>query len=556
MAARGQRSHPLQLALLALALSGCTGPGLLDPGEIYVKQVPERSHIVELDEEWLYVLDPDSGLDVINVSNPAAPTVLERVAGTGGRVLEMFRDRQRMYVLYESSQEECAPLPGLDPVFGHDVWTDVAIVAHLPDAPLLASRFCVPGLHMGSAKRNDFLYVMTKFDEHHLLLSIDVSDPFAPVIAYVDHEIRGSLWTQLHLARGVLFVAVSAGARAHIRYHDISDDAGVIVQRGQIGIDASYESPIFMDATGEHLFVAVSRPSGAALYAVDVSDPDDLVVAGSIDSMSGGEMLWDVVFEDDLVYVTTTSQYPGDHLDNLWIVSREDATVLRKLSSLTIPSWSLGFAVVEGQLIAVGRGPSGASAAVSLHNIVDLRAPQWIDMETFGDADGPSGWYLDVRGAGVMTRGELADPSLIVVPYTRYLWDGFECVPERHLQFLDTRWTALRLLGDWTPLERHGRAEEVVQVGNKVYVVSDVGVTVLGVMDREAPREHVMLSLGGDPADGCGEVEPNLGEVRDDVVSIFEVGCSIAEPSRGRWPGLLALIASLVLLLRRRRWKA
>ena len=211
---------------------------------------------------------------------------------------------------------------------------------------------------------------------------------------------------------------------------------------------------------------------------------------------------------------------------------------------------------VGGQLIAIGRGEQGRSAAVSLYNVVDLEDPEWVDTETLGHSSGPSGWYLDLRGVGVMQRGELADLPLIVVPYTRFLWDGYECIPERHFQLLDARWTSLHVRGDWTPLERHGRTEEVVQVGNKVYAISDVSVTTLGMMDRDAPQEHVMLTLGGDAADGCGQVRHNLLYVRDEVVSFFDVGCSVAGPGRtssGSRLLLAELLAVMVWLRRRRR---
>ncbi|MBW2261909.1 MAG: beta-propeller domain-containing protein [Deltaproteobacteria bacterium] len=541
--------------LLPLILCGCTGHRTDVDRDPFSKQVPRRHHLVELDEEWLYVLDPDSGLDIINVFNSASPTFFERVAGTDGEVIEMFLDHYRMYVMYDSSRAECVELPDLDPSWTHHTWTEFAIIAHVPDEPLLASRFCLPGQYMESAKQGDFLYVLTQFGDESLLLSIDVSDPFAPVIVDVEHEVRGSLGAQLHLARDALFVAVDAGGMALIRYFDVSDDDGAVVRRGEIEVSKNYLSPVFMDHHMGHLSVVVDKGGGSSLHLVDVRDPDHLVIAGSREFIASGEMLWDAVFEDDIVFITTYSQYPGDHLDNLWIISREDATYPSHLSNITIPSWSHGFTLVGSQLIAIGRGEHAGSAAVSLYNVVDLEDPEWVDTELFGHAAGPTGWYLDVRGVGVMQRGELADLPLIVVPYTRFLWDGYECIPERHFQLLDARWTSLHVRGDWTPLERHGRTEEVVQVGNKVYAISDVSVTTLGMMDRDAPQEHVMLTLGGDAADGCGQVRHNLLDVRDEVVSFFDLGCSVAGPGRASSGSRLLLAALLAVMawLRRRR---
>jgi MYXO-CTERM domain-containing protein len=537
-----------------LLLCGCDGtlPGGGD--EAYLKQVPERPHLVELDGEWLYVVDDESGLDVINVSNPASPTIIERVPGTAGEVVDMFRDRRRMYIAYTSSEDACPALADLDPAWTSDAWTELSIVASVPDAPLLGSRFCVPGSYHGGVKQGDFVYVLTRIDAGGLLLSIDVSDPFSPVLADVEHDERGSPGSRIRHERQALFVAVDVGAMALVRYIDISDDDGAIVPRDEVMVETSYSSPIFIDHHMDHLFVVVEQASGCRIQVLDVTDPDEIVPASVPFDFASPERLWDVRFEDDVIFVTTYTQHPGTYVDNLRIISREDPTFLHHLSVIQIPSWSQGFTIVGGQLIAIGRGEQATSVAVTVYKVVNLEGPRWVDTETFGDADGPTGWSLDVRGVGVMQRGELADPPLVVVPYTRFLWDGYECIPERHLQLLDVRWTALQVRGDWIPPDRHGRTEEVVQVGNKVFAISDVSIAAIGLMDRDAPREHMSLSLGGEPADGCRDVRPYLADEQDDVVSFFDVGCGVAGSGGASPPAVLALLLVALALLLSRRW--
>jgi len=545
------RSYGCLLACLLLCGCESNPPGRGDG--TYLKQVPERPHVVELDGEWLYVVDDESGLDVINVANPGTPTIVERVPGTAGEVVDMFRDRHRLYIAYESSEVECEALTGLDPAWTHHAWTELAIVASVPDAPLLGSRFCVPGNYHGSAKQGDFLYVLTRVGTGSFLFSIDVSDPFSPELADVEHDERGSPGCSLHHDRQALFVVVDAGATALVRYIDISDDDGAIVPRGEVMVETSTSSPVFLDLHLDHLFVVVEQSSGCSIQVLDVTDPDELVAVSAPYTFARPDRLWDVVFEDDIVYVTTYSQHPGIYLDYLWIFSREDPTYLHQLSCIWIPSWSLGFTIVGGRLVAIGRGEEARSVAVTVYSVVDLGSPQWIDTKTFGVADGPTGWYLDVRGVGVMQRGELADPPVVAVPYTRFLWDGYECVPESHLQLLDVRSTALHVRGDWIPLDRYGRTEEVVQVGNKVYAISDASIAVIGLMDRDAPQEHMSLTLGGEPADGCRDVQPFLADEQDEVVSFFDVGCSVAGPGGTSPPVIITLLLAAVALLLSRR---
>jgi MYXO-CTERM domain-containing protein len=553
MERRNFRLRSFGCCIACLLVCGCDGTPTGGGDEIYYKQVPERPHLVELDGVWLYVVDDESGLDIINVGNPGSPTIFERVPGTAGEAVDMFRNRHRLYIAYESSEAGCTALAGLDGTWDHHAWTEFSIVASVLDAPLLASRFCVPGSYHGSVKQGDFLYVLTRVGTGGLLLSIDVSDPFSPVLADVEHDERGSPGSSLHHDRQALHVVVDTGSMALVRYIDISDDDGVIVPRDEVMIETSYSSPVFLDHHVDHLFVVVERGSGCSIQVLDVTDPDEIVTVPVPFNFASPERLWDVRFEGDVIFVTTYTQHPGTYVDNLRIISREDPTYLHHLSVIQIPSWSQGFTIVGDQLIAIGRGEQATSVAVTVYKVVNLEGPRWVDTETFGDADGPTGWYLDVRGVGVMQRGELADPPVVVVPYTRFLWDGYECIPERHLQLLDVRWTALQVRGDWIPPERHGRTEEVVQVGNKVYAISDVSVAVIGLMDRDAPQEHMSLSLGGEPADGCRDVQPFLADEQGEVVSFFDVGCSVAGPGGTSPPVVLALLLAAVALLLSRR---
>ena len=259
-----------------------------------------------------YVADSRSGLQVIDVSNPAFPVILGSV-DTPGFALAVALSGTLAYVADDSS--------GLQIV-------DVSN----PASPVIVGSLDTPGRAWGIAVSGTTVYVG---DNAAGLQMIDVSNPASPAILGT-LDTPGYAWGVMVSGTLVYLADYFEG----FKVIDVSNPA----------------SPILLDSLTTYLPVGgvVSGTLAylvdeAALLVVDVSNPEDISLLGSVDKP--GSTFWDVMLSGELAYVAGGEG--GIHA-----VDVSDPASPEILDSWWVPGTALGVAV-SGTVALVAAYTSG-----------------------------------------------------------------------------------------------------------------------------------------------------------------------------------------------------
>ena len=338
----------------------------------------------------------------------------------------------------------------------------------------------------------------------------------------------------------------------NVRYIDISDPAGVMVERDDILLEGAPRGRFHMDATDEHFRIVTEVDSwwpSSSLHVIDIRDPSRLVRIGFLGSIAWGEDLHAVRFVGDKAYVVTFENRILFQ-DPLWVIDLESPTSPEIIGHLEVPGWSDWIFPRGDRLVAVGRGDRGASVAASLFDISDLENPAELQRLEFGRAEAVSEANLDFRGVGIVES--LGDPALIALPFTNNTWPADECVPEHFLQLIDLLPDDLELRGT---IQLDGRIRRTVPIGDWLYSITDETVVSLDVSDRTGPATGVVLDLAAPGApDPCLFNDFDIPPPDPEAFSYFGFGCSQPGPGPvGPALPVLVVLALLALGAARRR---
>jgi hypothetical protein len=557
------------IALLAAGLlpaCGMSGDGrsdMVEPDPTDEKREIEESDLYKVDGDWLYVQNPTSGLNIIDISNPTEPVLRHTLTDVQGPAGELYVRDDRVFVLFKGSVGRCSLPPEMD-----TGWLDVSdrselvIVRGAPALPVRAGRYCLPGDLVASRIVGDILYMVTSnfststYTDETWLFSIDVSDPQNPGMAdfrYLTGEAR-----EVHVTSEAIFLAQALGANTLVTYIDITDPGGSMVERGDLMVTGQPAGRFHMDAhDGTFRIVTFSGTwSGTNLHVIDVTDPDYLWLMGSYTGLATGEELWATRFVGDKVYIVTYLRNDPVPRDPLWVVSLADPYTPVLLGELEIPGWSSFLYPRGDRILAVGRGDRGARVAVSLFDVTDPEEPAELRRLEFGSEEATSEANLDFRGVRVIEEEEIGGTPLVLVPYTNNLDVDGSCVPDHHLQLIDLEDRDLGMRGDWKPSStQQGLIRRTVPIEGNLYAISDRVVARLDVSDRDRPWSPVSVTVSGPSfVDECTSVDFFIPpDTDDDVLSFFPFGCNISGPVPIHESPLPWLLGALLLVLALRR---
>ncbi len=547
--------------------AGCSSAGAEDAAamnsgqeDIFDDRIIEESDIYKIDGTWLYVQNPHSGLNVIDVSDPEKPRLATRLGSLVGTAGELYVRDDQVFVLFESVTPACEYDETVlemctnmgDSCQGSDTSEVTAVMSPTTD-PSIAGSYCLPGELVASRIVGDILYVVTTNSSYYTsntwMFSIDVSD--IGDMRLVDRHIMLGEGHEVHVTDSAIYLAQDGTGNSYddtwIRYVDISDPEGTMEERGDIVVSGSPAGRFHMD---EHestfRIVTFTDPwDGTNLHIVDISNPDHLSLMGSLTNIAPEEDLHATRFMGDKAYIVT---YESMILqtDPLWVISLEDPRAPKIVGHLIVPGWSDYVFPRGNQLLAVGRGDRGMKVAASLFDVSDPFSPTELRRLEFGSDSATSEANTDFRGVRIVDDGSFGDTSLMVVPVTSNIWNNGSCEPKHYLQLIDILDDDLELRGR---VAEEGLIRRAVPIGNRLYAITDKLVSAVDVSDRDNPTNS-STTLVGDPylLEECTEAPLFFDDMVDSPNYGFLPFCSVTIPGNSSSQGLLTTLVTLLTL--------
>jgi hypothetical protein len=390
------------------------------------------------------------GLQVVDVSDPAAPSLLGRVPLTGSPVGLYLRGD---VVLVASAEHLAWALDAATGVVrstvGSRLW---AVDVANPAAPIVLAELAIPGVLEETRLVGDVLYTVSRTSpgwwvgpgtpvpvgaaaepapDATVVSSFDVSAPGTPVpVARIDLPAAG--WdTHAHVTSERITLARAgwgeAGPFTLLTAVDISDPGGALAAGAEARIDGLVRDrwALDLDAASGTFRAVVQNGwnAGATLVVLDWAEPSKASPRSKL-AIEVPESVTAARFDGSRVYVVTALA-----VDPLWVVDVSDPSAPALGGHLEMPG-QLDFVEPRGdRLLALGHTPEGGGSfqlQVSLLDVADPAAPLLVARRWFGPE---VGWVPaapdDLRKAFQV----LDDRGLVLVPYQGFdrgtwRWNG------------------------------------------------------------------------------------------------------------------------------------
>lgn len=506
-------------------------------GESGAPRTVEEGDIVKLEGDTLYVLNRYRGLQIVDLSNPASPT-LRSATPFYGAPIELYIRDGRAYVVVSDywGWLPCINCLESSTSFrGSKVYVvDVADAA----APSVLSSLEIEGQVSNSRLVGDILYVVSNRTEYSgygvyrggledvavgggaevaqttnltYVASISISNPTNPhQVSRLDFPRNG--WDDhLNVTSDAIFIASPAwgwwGGTGEcpndqpctkIRHVDISSPSGLMSLGGEVAVPGYVMDRWQLDFEPASQILRVALASfewgttaGPVVRTFSVA-PGSLTALGEVEiPLHQPEQTTAVRFDGDKAYVVTFMQ-----IDPLFVVDLSDPAQPYVAGSLETPGW-LDYIEPRGdRLVALGHGQDQSNRwqlQVSLYDVSNPAAPVMIDREHFG---GDWGWTPGARDDFQKVFRVLDDQNLILVPFTSweqsssYGWWGYL---RGNVQLLDYDRNQLTLRGR---VQQNGYTERALTLpGEKLVALSSEVVDVLDITDRDHPALDGSLEL-------------------------------------------------------------
>ncbi len=471
----------------------------------------QEADIYKVVGDTLYVLNTYRGLQVVDVANPAAPSVLARVPLIGTPVDLYVRGSTAYVVVSDYFMYGCwEGAFRASPTFTSQVWAiDVSnrvspvVLGKLPiDGDVEQTRIVgevlyvqsrqwswwYPGMNGTSASAN--LTFVASFDISNSAQMTQVDRVDFPSSGWDTHANFTANRITISQA-GYDYSGSGYQPITNFQVIDSSDPAGTLT------LGASFSAPgqvtqrwamDFDDATG--IFRAVSQVgwnSGATIDLWSIATPDTATHVGHLDLVVP-ESVTAARFDGNRAYVVTAYC-----VDPLWIVDTTDPTQPVLTGTVSMPG-ALDFVEPRGdQLIAFGHNSDACHSSgnqglnVSMFDVANPTSPQMTDRVEFG-----SGYtYVNSRPDDFRKVFQVLDSlGLILVPYSSWAPQTWSYVGGTQLVDFDSAGLTLRGFA-----EHAGFITRAFPVQDKLVALSDTSLQVLDIANRDNPVELTVLDL-------------------------------------------------------------
>jgi uncharacterized secreted protein with C-terminal beta-propeller domain len=477
-------------------------------GENQAQREIEEADIVKIVGNTLYALNSYRGLYLIDMSNPDSPAILGHQEMYGFPV-EMYVRNGRAFVILSNYFRIWALTDGSsDPEVGSSV---VVVDVQQPQAPLVLSRFHMPGYVTDTRIVGDVLYTVSNrywwfwyygnddSEDTTTVMSINLADPFNihQVDSYTFNRCDG--WdNHIHVTTEAIYVASSCweydGYATQLRYVDISDPAGQMALGAQIQFPGvvrdrwalSEHENVLRVISGETWWSTESP----TLRTFQVNTPTDIEPLQTMQiQLPRPESITATRFDGERAYVVTY-----ERIDPLYTLDLSDPAHPLLAGELEMPGW-LDHVVPRGdRLVALGHDEVDGETrlAVSLFNVADLTNPILLDRVHFGEG---WGWLTDERDNFDKVFKVLDDSGLILVPFMEWIRDDDTYYYGHYrggVQLIDWNTDDLVLRGH---AAHEGYIRRALVYAHRLVTLSDQKLQVLNIADRDNPTLTGELSL-------------------------------------------------------------
>ncbi len=397
----------------------------------------EEADIVRLDGNTLYVLNAYRGLEIIDVTNADAPSILGS-ARVFGYPVEMYIDGTRAYIVVSNYFTYWGF--ALDSA-AHEWRGSQIVIVDIANkaAPEVLARLNVEGYITNTRRLGDVLYVVsnryawyscsssTDSVDLTFVASIDIYDPND--IHEVERLSFPGSSNFIHVTQNALFVAqyrwdwtgANSTYGSDVTYVDISDPAGAIVERGSFGVPGYLFDRYAMDWYNNSFRIVTYFWEGqghSELFTFDTSDPGNIVPQGSLSIADAGSLMA-TRFAGERAY---TIHLPRTNIDPLDVIDLSDPANPQLKAILEIPGWVSHLEVRGFRLIALGVDDTAwpRRASVKLFDTTVAEAPVLLSEASVGEGQSWSQADWDPKALTI-----LDDQGLIFVPFSSWTTDSY-----------------------------------------------------------------------------------------------------------------------------------
>jgi hypothetical protein len=494
----------------------------------------QEADIYKVVGNTLYMLNTYRGLQILDVSNLAAPQLIAKVPVVGNPI-DLYVEGTTAYVVVSDYffYGWGFLTPGLDgaadmtaPSITSQVW---AIDVSQPANPVVLSRLPVDGNVDQTRIVGNILYVQSRqwswwypgvdSDNTNLtyVASFDITDPtHLKQVDRVDFPTQG--WdTHANVSTTRITLSQTGWQQAsnnqvtNFQVVDISDPGGKMATGATFTIPGAVTDRWAMDYSDTtNLFRAVSQTGwnqGAALDTWSIPTPGNATKLGHLD-LALNESVSTASFDGNRTYIVT-----ADCVDPLWIADTTNPAQPVLQGSVSM-SGVLDFLVPEGNtLFAFGHntdschGMYGQGLNVSMFDVTNPSAPVLTSRVNFG-----SGFNsINANPDDYKKVFQIVDAlNLIIVPYSS--WDQTNWTYTGGTQLVDFSTSGLTLRG-FAP--HQGTITRAFPVQDKIVALSDLSFQVLDITNRDTPSEIAGLDLAR-PVDRLAVVNGYAVEVAGD----------------------------------------
>ncbi|MFT7579721.1 MAG: hypothetical protein ACI9MR_001387 [Myxococcota bacterium] len=501
-------------------------PPVATPGEGGDRTVEEGDIYRVLADGLILNLNTYRGLQVIDVSDPTAPTIVGalRVSGTP---VEMYVVGDQAIVLlnqwrsYYGSQ------------FAPDLTSDngggvLLVDLTDPTQPALLDHHTVQGtintsrltqggggtaVYVAAALWQDGgtgggVVAPTTVDagtdsvsssgEHTIVTSLEVGPATLTEKSTID---LGGWISDIQATTEALLVARTewdGEQTSKVAIIDISDPSGTMVQGAEVEVAGTVESQFNMDLQGSVLrVVSGGRWNDTDTNHLQTFDVADIQTPTLIDheTFGDGEQLYATLFVGNKAFFVT--YFVTDPFHAFEISDTGDAT---EMSEFIVSGWNDFFRTVYGEdrLIGVGTDDEGGkrAVAVSLYDITDLTSASpllqraEVDMEnSWSEASWDHRAFSVLENATSIDAAGVTETGMVLVPFNGWSGDSYQAGTQI-FTFSDTTLTARGVMSHGSPVRRTFAPSPDLAAN-----LSDVALSLFDTSDPATPAAQGSLDL-------------------------------------------------------------
>ncbi len=500
----GQTNFNGQVSTADPSKSAGNGTGVLAPtdaagGVVTAAPTSDTTRTVVESDIWqihgqtVYFFNQYRGLQVIDISQPDAPTVRSTLELPAAGEQMYWLDDQHVVLLARDNQNTT-----------NGVNCQVLIV-NVAGAPQITASLPLPGSIQESRLVGTALYVasqnyrsftvaskpggapVTQWEYGTVVSSFDLAKPDAPVKR--DSQWYAGSGNAIYATDQFLFVATQSTNnywQSILNVVDISAPDGTMKAQSSVAAAGRVADKFKMHQSGAIFTVASEAWNSAGgtnrrfsvIQTFSLANPAAPQRLGYLE-MGHGEGLYATRFDGDRIYVVTYLR-----IDPLWIVDVKDPAKPAIIGELQVPGWSTYIQPLGNHLVAIGVDNSNSwKVAVSLFDVTNPANPGLLAKVPLGDNYSWSEANYDEKALSV-----LPDAGLILVPYQGSSTNGWVS----RVQLIELGANALKARG---VIEHQMQPRRATVYANRILSISGRDFITVNPIDRDHPVVTADLEL-------------------------------------------------------------